>query len=58
MQAWGFQVSPVISGAKDLISSAFSTAKREEKKKKTVIKVENKDKIFPFVFLRVRQTLG
>lgn len=41
----GFQVSPVISGAKDLISSALSNAKRG-KKKKTAIKAENKEKFF------------
>lgn len=31
MQGWDFQVSPVISGAKDFISYAFSSAKRREK---------------------------
>lgn len=31
MQGWDFQVSPVISGAKDLISPAFSNAKMRKK---------------------------
>lgn len=43
----GFQVSPVISGAKDLISSALSNAKRGKKKEDSHKSREQREFFFP-----------
>lgn len=55
MQGWVFQVSPVISGAKDLISPAFSNAKRKKPRSR---KRREQREIFFLVFLWDWQTLG
>lgn len=56
MQGWGFRASPVISGAKDLISSAFSNAKRGGGE--GVIKEENKAKYSSSFFFAIGELQG